>query len=228
MRGKRRRRYKKNNRIIIFNLKIALICYTTIFGVSFMSNETSAFLSSQTEISQGITAGVWVVPELDECGEIIETEEGLIINEENLILGEENIGICEGNEENSNDLIIIIDEAICENEDGAILSETDLIDCINLETDPKVDEVEIEFEDEDKEGQVIEGEEIEIEIEKEDEPINENDGLEKEKERDKNESTEKLQEKPKDKEEPIIEQIDKSPEVVDESAITNSDEETDN
>lgn len=199
-----------------------------------MSSNTSAFLSSQTEISQGITAGVWVVPELDECGEIIETEEGLTINEEDLILGEENIGSCEDNdeinEEKPND---VIDEAICVNEDEAILSETDLIDCVNLEMDSKVDEDEDEIEGE--EEQVIK------DTEKEDEPIKENDGLEEEKEieteieKDMAESTEKLQEKPKeeiqkqpgDKGEPIIEQVDMNPVIVDDSIISNSDEETD-
>jgi len=34
----------------------------TLFGISYISSETSAHLSSQSEVSQLITAGIWVIP----------------------------------------------------------------------------------------------------------------------------------------------------------------------
>ncbi|MEO4054507.1 hypothetical protein [Solibacillus sp. CAU 1738] len=66
-----RRRYKKKKHDLILYLKIALICYLTIFGVGYMSSDTSAYLSSQVEFSETITAGEWVVPGIpvNACGE---------------------------------------------------------------------------------------------------------------------------------------------------------------
>ncbi|MFC5604736.1 hypothetical protein [Sporosarcina koreensis] len=63
-RQERRRRYKKNYEGLFLSIKIACICYLTIFGTSYMSSGTSAFFSSQNTVSSTITAGIW-----NYCGE---------------------------------------------------------------------------------------------------------------------------------------------------------------
>ncbi|MER2071628.1 MAG: SipW-dependent-type signal peptide-containing protein [Psychrobacillus sp.] len=70
MRSKRRRRYKKKKYDLFLISKIALICYLAIFGIGYMSSDTSAYFSSQSEISQTITAGIWEVPKeiVNGCG----------------------------------------------------------------------------------------------------------------------------------------------------------------
>lgn len=71
MKNKRRRRYKKKKYDLYLISKIALICYLAIFGVGYMSSDTSAYLSSQSEVSEVITASIWEVPEvLNGCGDV--------------------------------------------------------------------------------------------------------------------------------------------------------------
>lgn len=81
---KRIRSFRKKNHSLLLVSKIALICYVTIFGISYMSSDTSAFLSSQSGVSQTITAGTWPITVLNACGEEIEidpvTGEEIIIN----------------------------------------------------------------------------------------------------------------------------------------------------
>lgn len=70
MKSKRRRRYKKKKYDFFLISKIALICYLAIFGVGYMSSNTTAYYSSQSEVSETITAGTWEVPEvINGCGE---------------------------------------------------------------------------------------------------------------------------------------------------------------
>ncbi len=59
-----RGRYKKKKRDLILYLKITLICYLAIFGVAYMSTDTSANFSSQSVITGTITADIWEVPEV--------------------------------------------------------------------------------------------------------------------------------------------------------------------
>ncbi|MDY0404815.1 amyloid fiber anchoring/assembly protein TapA [Virgibacillus sp. 179-BFC.A HS] len=42
-------------------LKIMIVCYLIVFGISFMTSDTSAYLSSQSKVSGEITAGEWEV-----------------------------------------------------------------------------------------------------------------------------------------------------------------------
>ena len=82
MKSKRRRRYKKKKPNILLRLKIALIFYVAIFGVGYMSSDTTAYLSSQSEVSQTITAE-WEVPVvstpgLDSCGDADSSEESMV------------------------------------------------------------------------------------------------------------------------------------------------------
>lgn len=76
MKTKRRRRYKKKKYDLFLISKIALICYLAIFGVGYITSDTSAYYSSQSEISQIITAGIWEVTD-NACGQLDgEDEEG--------------------------------------------------------------------------------------------------------------------------------------------------------
>lgn len=59
-----RGRYKKKKRDLILYLKITLICYLAIFGVAYMSSDTSANFSSQSVLTGAITADIWEVPEI--------------------------------------------------------------------------------------------------------------------------------------------------------------------
>ena len=59
-----RGRYKKKERDLILYLKITLICYLAIFGVAYMSSDTSANFSSQSVLTGAITADIWEVPEV--------------------------------------------------------------------------------------------------------------------------------------------------------------------
>ena len=97
MKSKRRRRYKKKQYDFFLISKIVLICYLAIFGIGYLSSDTSAYYSSQSEITQIITAGIW--EEETKCGE------GLKVDEKS---GEEDKNSpLEGNEydcENKNDL----------------------------------------------------------------------------------------------------------------------------
>lgn len=58
-----RGRYKKKKRNLILYFKITLICYLAIFGVAYMSSDTSANFSSQSVLTGAITAGIWI-PEI--------------------------------------------------------------------------------------------------------------------------------------------------------------------
>jgi YqxM protein len=70
LRKNRRRRYKKMEKHGLFlSIKMALICYLAIFGISYMTSDTSAFYSDQSKVSQVITAGIWEDPEEAECGD---------------------------------------------------------------------------------------------------------------------------------------------------------------
>jgi YqxM protein len=66
---KRRRRYKTREKHGLFiAIKMALICYLAIFGISYMTSDTSAFYSDQSKVSQVITTGIWEDPEeANEC-----------------------------------------------------------------------------------------------------------------------------------------------------------------
>lgn len=59
-----RGRYKKKKRDLLLYLKITLICYLAIFGVAYMSSDTSANFSSQSVLTGAITADIWEVPEI--------------------------------------------------------------------------------------------------------------------------------------------------------------------
>ncbi|MFL0583685.1 hypothetical protein ACH0B6_13975 [Solibacillus silvestris] len=59
-----RGRYKKKKRDLILYLKVTLICYLAIFGVAYMSSDTSANFSSQSVITGTITADIWEIPEI--------------------------------------------------------------------------------------------------------------------------------------------------------------------
>lgn len=71
-----RGRYKKKKRDLILYLKITLICYLAIFGVAYMSSDTSANFSSQSVLTGAITAGIWI-PEIPAiaCGMEDSTDE---------------------------------------------------------------------------------------------------------------------------------------------------------
>lgn len=74
----RRRRYKKKEQSHLLRIKIALICYTTIFGISYLTSDTIAYIHSESEVSGLITAGTWEIPEeivelIDPCSEAEET-----------------------------------------------------------------------------------------------------------------------------------------------------------
>ena len=79
--------YKKSKGLFIV-FKMALICYLVIFGISYITSDTSANFSNQSEVSQTITAGVWENP-VNQCGEE---------NEEDAVSGDE-INVDCGNEE---------------------------------------------------------------------------------------------------------------------------------
>lgn len=82
---KGKNRYKKKNRSFLL-FKIAFIFYLLLFNLRYITSDTSAYLSDKSEENQLITAGIWVIPELelDKCGEgikkDIEVDEGEIID----------------------------------------------------------------------------------------------------------------------------------------------------
>ncbi|QUW21202.1 hypothetical protein JSQ81_15510 [Sporosarcina sp. Marseille-Q4063] len=82
LRRNRRRRYKKKEKHGLFlAIKLALICYLAIFGISYMTSNTSAYYSSQASISEIITADTWEDPdENNQCGE--ENEEATASGDE--------------------------------------------------------------------------------------------------------------------------------------------------
>ena len=66
LRSKRSHRYKKKKNDLFLILKITLICYLTIYGIGYMTSDTSAYFSNQSEVTQIFTAGTW---EVYGCGE---------------------------------------------------------------------------------------------------------------------------------------------------------------
>lgn len=119
-----RGRYKKKKHDLILYLKIALICYLTIFGVGYMSSDTSAYLSSQVEFSETITAGEWVVPGIlvNACGEELTIDE--IPNEGTEINNED-----KSDEEINVDHEDKADNSIGESEKDVIASDQNEVDC---------------------------------------------------------------------------------------------------
>ena len=101
--------YKKSKGLFIV-FKMALICYLVIFGISYITSDTSANFSNQSEVSQTITAGVWENP-VNQCGEE---------NEEDAVSGDE-INVDCGNEEEEEEE----EESMIEDEEDKS-SETDI------------------------------------------------------------------------------------------------------
>lgn len=169
MKSKRRRRYKKKKYDFILISKIALICYLAIFGLSYLTSDTSAYFSSQSEVSETITAGIWEVPEVlvNACGEeytIDEvTGEEILVNpkenDENPTEANEDELDCEAKED-------IPEEIVCEGEDGSQVGDATSSDKVNADCENK-DDVTNEEIDKDKELEDVEPVEPV-------EPINEN------------------------------------------------------
>lgn len=138
MKSKPRRRYKKKKYDLFLVFKIALICYLAIFGVGYMSSDTSAYFSNQSEVSQTITAGTWEDPQ---CGE----DDG---NSKDAISNGENETECEDVDDKSQ----VIDEDLtgeiaCEGKDGSLVGENkkdaasskkDIADCKSID-EPKIE-----------------------------------------------------------------------------------------
>ncbi|SDM37962.1 TasA anchoring/assembly protein [Psychrobacillus sp. OK028] len=114
MKTKRRRRCKKKKYDLFLISKITLICYLAIFGVGYLTSDTSAYYTSQSEVSQTITAGIWEITD-SSCVEQLNKD------------GEDEVGT--STEESSNDGI----------SDGA--NETDCVD--TEDSSKKTDEKEI-------------------------------------------------------------------------------------
>lgn len=142
MKSKRRRRYKKKKYDFILISKIALICYLAIFGLGYLTSDTSAFFSSQSEVSETITAGIWEVPEVlvNACGEEYTIDE--VTGEEILVNPKENDeNQTEANEdeldcEAKND---IPEEIVCEGEDGSQVGDATSSDKVNADCENKDD-----------------------------------------------------------------------------------------
>ena len=137
MKSKRRRRYKKKKYDFILISKILLICYLTIFGLGYLTSDTSAYFSSQSEVSQTITAGIWEVPEVlvNACGEEytideVTGEEVLVNpkdNDENPSEANEDELDCEVKDEIPEEINDLdpAEELLCESKDGTIIGEND-------------------------------------------------------------------------------------------------------
>lgn len=162
MKNKRRRRYKKKKYDFFLISKIALIGYLAIFGVGYMSSDTSAYLSSQSEISQTITAGFWENPKvLNGCGEeytIDEvTGEKIIVDskgkdgnpieesEEVVLSSSENGADCEDKEADSKETDAT-EELVCKGKDEILVGENEMdaalgkevkADCKDKDDEPK-------------------------------------------------------------------------------------------
>ncbi|MDY0393892.1 amyloid fiber anchoring/assembly protein TapA [Virgibacillus halophilus] len=59
LRKKRIRTFREKNRVMLLLLKCIVVCYVAVFGVSYITSDTSAYYSKQTKVSQKITAGTW-------------------------------------------------------------------------------------------------------------------------------------------------------------------------
>ena len=131
MKSRPRGRYKKRKHDLILYLKIALIFYLTIFGVGYMSSDTSAYLSSQSEFSETVTAGIWEDPEvlINACGEEytideVKADSSIEGSESEIDCGEQvgpSVGSCIDNSES----------VAGENRNDAVSSEGYLADCMN-------------------------------------------------------------------------------------------------
>lgn len=181
MKSRPKRRYKKRKHDLILYLKIALICYLTIFGVGYISSDTSAYLSSKSEFSNTMTAGIWEVPEVlvNACGEEytidglsneradlndeIKVDSSIEGSESEIDCGEQDgpsVGSCIENGEN----------VAGENKDDVVSSEGDLTDCMNKgeDNDNAAEDVEIPSIDQEN-GDQNELEDGDIKSEKDDE-----------------------------------------------------------
>ena len=156
MKSRPRRRYKKRKHDLILYLKIALICYLTIFGVGYISSDTSAYLSSKSEFSNTMTAGIWEVPEVlvNACGEEytidglsnMQTDLNDEIKVDSSIEGSESEIDCGEQDGPSVGSCIDNGESVAgENRNDAISSEGDLADCMNNgeDNDNAAEDVEI-------------------------------------------------------------------------------------
>ncbi|MEK3952553.1 SipW-dependent-type signal peptide-containing protein [Psychrobacillus sp. FSL K6-1464] len=135
MKSKRRRRYKRKKYDFILISKIALICYLAIFGLGYLTSDTSAYLSSQSEVSQTITAGIWEVPEIlvNACGEEYTIDEvtgdEILVNpkdsDENPTEANEDDLDCEAKDEIPEEIIDLdpAEELLCESKDGTIIGD---------------------------------------------------------------------------------------------------------
>lgn len=179
MKSKRRRRYKKKKYDLFLISKIALICYLAIFGVGYMSSNTTAYYSSQSEVSQIITAGTWEVPEvlINGCGEEDTIDE--VSNEAINVLPEDK----EGNpiEESEKDVISSSENKIdCGDKEDAS-SETGEKDAAEELVCEGKDEIPVE----EKESDAASSEEVKADCEKKDgesvESVEPNKEIEKEK-----------------------------------------------
>jgi len=158
LKSKRRRRYKKKKYDFILISKIALICYLAIFGLGYLTSDTSAFFSSQSEVSETITAGIWEVPEVlvNACGEeytIDEvTGEEILVNpkenDENPTEANEDELDCEAKDD-------IPEEIVCEGEDGSQVGDATSSDKVDADCENK-DDVTNEEIDKDKELEDVE------------------------------------------------------------------------
>ena len=138
MKSKRRRRYKKKKYDFILISKIALICYTAIYGLGYLTSDTSAYFSSRSEVTQTITAGIWEVPEVlvNACGEEYTID---VVPSKEVESNDENKVDCENKDENLPGGLACEDKEnspVGENKKNAAISKKDKIDCKNID-DPK-------------------------------------------------------------------------------------------
>lgn len=157
MRKKRRRRYQQKQHNLFLITKIALIFYLTIFGIGYMSSETSAYLSSQSGVSQMITAGVWEEESVGECDKDID-ENVLLDDGINVDCEDEDNEVEEENEQDN----IIEGEDEVDKEDEVDLDVNKEPEQENAESDNhKQPVVQENAEDEDEEEKKVDNQEIE-------------------------------------------------------------------
>ncbi|MBO0588885.1 SipW-dependent-type signal peptide-containing protein [Sporosarcina sp. E16_8] len=134
MKSKRRRKPRKKNYGLLLPLKLALVCYLAIFGVGYLTSNTSAYLTSQAEISQTITADVSAIL-MNQCGE--EIEKDVVTSEEieedcvdkdlvELDAASSDVG-CKGED----------DKLLGENKLDVVSSEKIEVDCKNIDDESK-------------------------------------------------------------------------------------------
>ena len=114
---KQMRTFKDKRHRFSLTLKIALICFVTMFGINYMSSDTSAYLSSQSEVTQIITAGIWEIP-VDPAPDVLGQ-----CDEESKVEPEDK-------DQKSN----------LENDKEAVASEEIQVDCDDIDGEPKVED----------------------------------------------------------------------------------------